>query len=77
MHPSQSFHGLLLLPSRVILISLAGCHDGAVSLSFILFLSLYLFGDQPELSKCMMPSLINHKSKLVEDRLELKGIAER
>ena len=34
-------------------------------------------GDQPELSKCIIPLLSNHKSKLVGDGLELKVIAER
>ena len=33
-------------------------------------------GDQPELSKCMMPLLLNHKRTLVGDGLELKRIAE-
>ena len=33
-------------------------------------------GDQPELSKCMMPLLLNYKSKIVGDGLELKRIAK-
>ena len=34
-------------------------------------------GDRPELSKCMMPLLINYQRKLVGDGQELKRIAER
>ena len=37
----------------------------------------YIPGDQPELSKCMMPLHLNYKSKLVGDGLELKRIGER
>ena len=33
-------------------------------------------GDQPELSKCMMPLLIKYQSKLVGDGLELREIDE-
>ena len=34
-------------------------------------------GDQPELSKCMMPLLLNYQSKIVGHGLELKRIVER
>ena len=34
-------------------------------------------GDQPEVSKCTVPLLINYQSKLVGDDLELMIIAER
>ena len=34
-------------------------------------------GDQPELSKCMMPLHLNYMSKLVRDGIELKRIGER
>ena len=34
-------------------------------------------GDQPELSKCTMPLLLNYQSKLIGDSLELNIIAER
>ena len=34
-------------------------------------------GDQPEVSKCRVPLLINYLSKLVGDDLELMIIAER
>jgi len=33
-------------------------------------------GDQPELSKCMMPLLLNYQSKITRYGLELKRIAE-
>ena len=44
---------------------------------FFFFFLQELPGDQPELSKCMMPLHLNYKSKLVGDGLELKRIGER
>ena len=43
------------------------------------YLSIWSGGvmQKPELSKCVMPLLINYKSKLVGDGLELKRIGER
>ena len=39
-------------------------------------MKIFLPGDRPELSKCMMQLLINYQSKLVGDGLILKRIAE-
>ena len=42
-----------------------------------MFFYMFLPGDQLELSKSMMPLLLNYKSKSVGDGPELKRIAER
>ena len=40
-------------------------------------MKIFLPGDRPELSKCMMPLLINYQSKIAGHGLELKRAAER